>query len=155
MRPKLFLIAILFLFVGCVPSRNFVNTHQEERISQINNELKEKIVKIRPIDEEDFKSQNVTITSDSLFYVNSEKKNSLALTEIKSITAGPKIGVSAAIGIPLVAVGILGVASFDDKGGFEELGKIYGGAAAITLGGLVLGIGNNIESETYYFKQNK
>lgn len=146
---------LLFLVVGCAPPKTFVNTHQDERISQVNKELDNKIVKIRLGDGIEFKAKNATLTSDSLHYIRSDKKQGLPLDTVQSITASPKIGVAEILGIPLFAFGTYLFITMDDESNNYNEGrnKLGGGIAAYILGIITVIDGSNAESERYYFKK--
>jgi hypothetical protein len=154
MRFTSYTIAFLLLFLaaGCVPSKTLVSTDQEESIMQVNDELKNKIVEIRLKNGEERRAKNVRVTSDSLLYTESYNKKALQLNVIKRFTASPKVGVSEIIGLPLFALGIYGLTSFDARGDlYKQMNIYYSSIAAIVLSGFTLIDGKNKESETYYF----
>lgn len=147
------LIIALFFTVGCAPSRTFINTDEQQRIKYINERLENRKIEVKLTDNSRIKVRNAFLSSDSLFFHSSNNHEPLPISQIQYISTSPRLSIAALIALPLFAVGTLGIVTFDNRGGLKELGKLYGGVAAISLSGFVYIIGSSIENEIYYFRR--
>ena len=155
MRAILFLVPIFLLSVACVPSRTLIDVNEENNIASFNNLMKGKGLILRFVEGENINPEKLVFTADSLTYWSKKKEHTIPLSDVKSITTSPKPNLANIISIPLIVIGILGLASFDSSGAIgPELGKAYLGTMSLVTGTVVYVVGNTMGSKTYYFNQS-
>jgi hypothetical protein len=150
------ILSLVLLICSCVPSKQFVNLDESNRLTFLNKKIKNKKVKINPVKGNSIESTHVKLSSDSLFYTKSQQKKSIEISKIRSIVVSPKISFSTIAALSLFGLGTYSILSADNSEELTEaMGKIYNGIGLIVLGAGVIIFGNNIESETYYFKKTE
>lgn len=152
MLKKISVLLSLIFLSGCYPSKQVINLEKTARIAWLNNEIKKKQVKINRVEGERITTYQAKISADSLFYHNSSKK-SIPLQNVRSIVVSPKISTSSIIAFSLFGIGTYQILTAPEPQGWEICPKCPG--VAIILGGVgTMVIGNNIETDIYYFNKN-
>ncbi|WP_138429818.1 hypothetical protein [Fodinibius saliphilus] len=142
-----FLLFLIFLS-GCYPSKKVINLDNTDRIAWLNNEIKNKQVKINPLEGEQITTSQATISADSLFYQNSTQM-SIPLLNVRSIIVSPKFSTSSIISFSLLGIGTYQILTAPEPQGWECT-KCPGVAIILGAVGVTL-IGNTVETDIYYF----
>ena len=146
-------IGLLFFICNCTPSKQFISPIQNDGFVSLNEELKNKKVRIIPFEGASILSDDVQFVPDSLWYYSSGKK-SMPISSVKSIVVSPKESTSKIASITLFALGGYSITSVNNSSTWgEAYGRTYLGIFGIGAGIGVLIFGNNAESTTYYFLQ--
>lgn len=150
------IILIILIVSGCVPSKTFLDTAKQDKVSWLNNHVKGKKIEITLVNDKKINGRNVTLNSDSLFYGKSRTRQSIALSEIRYITVSPKISVSSLGSLLMVAGGIYEVSTDHLAKSWDGLiFKFYGGIAAIGVGSICFVTSSSSETEVYYFNKKE
>ncbi len=139
---------------ACVPSRSLIDINEQLVVDNFNEQIQGSTFKLRTVDGVEFIPESIEFSTDSARYVISSENYLIPISQIKSLSVSKKPSLAKAISIPLIALGVFGVASFDDSGAIgSEIGKVLGGSISLITGAVTLVIGSTAETKTYYFNQ--
>ena len=152
LKNILAIFSLLFL-CSCIPSKKVASLKNSDRLASLNKQIQNKQVKIIPIEGPPIESKNVTLSADSIFYSNADKK-SLPISSIRSIVVTPGLSASTIIACSLFGLGAYSILSPDHSDNIPAgMRKFYGGIELIGLGIGVIIFGNNLETKIYYFNK--
>lgn len=151
MIRKAYCVVLVLLLLGCSSNRVLVNPNQEASIVRASNELSGKRVELKLQNGAIRRVKDVRLTSDSLYFSNRRINESIAYSEVRSITLSPRLSWRQQLSIPVILFGIYNIGTIDRRGDTrEELGKFYIGSLA-SFSGLAGFIFGGDERPTVYY----
>jgi hypothetical protein len=152
---KIFIVPISLFFLAttaCIPSRTMVDINEQVEAENFNDQINGHAFKLRTVDGQEFIPESIQFSKDSVRYVIYNEDFALPISIIESLSVSKKPSLAKAIAIPLFALGVFGIASFDDSGAIgPEIGKVLVGSISLISGAVTLVVGSTLETNTYIF----
>lgn len=153
MKHLSFLLLLIFFVYACTPAKFIVDPNNDNNITKFNNIVEGNNNRIYLQNDEIIYPEKLHIKGDSLFYEDDSNSLSLPTSEVYYVWTATRPKVTTIIGLPILAAGIISIATLDDSG-YGAYVKAYYGGLGVALGAFILVIGNNIESEIYRFRNS-